>query len=102
MLRDSVPGLGRSPLLARIPRWSVGLLGYLAGVLLAVFVSAGAALAVYAALAGFYLFNHLPEPAGQGHADDDGAQPDGPAGPESLTGPGGPGRPKTPREPADA
>jgi uncharacterized membrane protein len=65
MLRDSVPGLGRSPLLARIPRWSVGLLGYLAGVLLAVFVSAGAALAVYAALAGFYLFNHLPEPAAE-------------------------------------
>ena len=97
MLRDSVPGLGRSPLLARIPRWSVGLVGYLAGALLAAFVSAGAALAVYAALAAFYLFNHLPEPAAPGRpADaDDPAQPDGTAqpdgfpGPESFTGPAG-------------
>jgi uncharacterized membrane protein len=85
MLRDSVPGLGQSPLLARIPRWSVGLVGYLAGVLLAAFVSAGAALAVYAALAVFYLFNHLPEPAGPDRPADaeDGVQP------ESFTGPPG-------------
>jgi uncharacterized membrane protein len=78
MLRDSVPGLGRSPLLASIPRWSVGLAGYLAGVLLAAFVSAPAALAVYAALAAFYLFNHLPEPAGPDAADV-AARPDGAA-----------------------
>jgi uncharacterized membrane protein len=97
MLRDSVPSLGRSPLLAKIPRWSVGLAGYLAGVLLAAFVSAGAALAVYAALAAFYLFNHLPEPAGPGRPADAGdeAQPAGFTGPDSLTrpesftGPGG-------------
>jgi uncharacterized membrane protein len=96
MLRDSVPGLGRSPLLARIPRWSVGLVGYLAGVLLAAFVSAGAALAVYAALAVFYLFNHLPEPAGLDRpvGPDDGAQPDGLTEPDGFTAPGrftGPG-----------
>jgi uncharacterized membrane protein len=91
MLRDSVPGLGRSPLLARIPRWSVGLVGYLIGVLLAAFVSAGAALAVYAALAVFYLFNHLPEPAGPDRpADaDDGVQPESFTGPGSFTGPPG-------------
>jgi uncharacterized membrane protein len=69
-LRDSVPGLGSSPLLSRIPRWSVGLAGYLIGVLIAAFVSAVAGLAVYGALAVFYMFNHLPEPAG----------PDGPDG----------------------
>jgi uncharacterized membrane protein len=63
-LRDSVPGFGRSPLLSRIPRWSVGLVGYLAGVLIAAFASAVAGLAVYGALAVFYLFNHLPEPVG--------------------------------------
>jgi uncharacterized membrane protein len=85
MLRDSVPSLGRSPLLARIPRWSVGLVGYLVGVLLAAFVSAGAALAVYGGLAVFYMFNQLPEPAGPDDAGDagDGAQPGG------FTGPGG-------------
>ena len=91
MLRDSVPGLGRSPLLARIPRWSVGLAGYLAGVLLAAFVSAGAALAVYAALAVFYLFNHLPEPAGPGRPADAGdtPEPDGTVQPASFTAPPG-------------
>jgi uncharacterized membrane protein len=91
MLRDSVPGLGRSPLLARIPRWSLGLAGYLAGALLAAFVSAGAALAVYAALAVFYLFNHLPEPAGPGRpaGAGDGAPPDDRTAPEGCTAPGG-------------
>jgi TMEM175 potassium channel family protein len=64
MLRGSVPGFGRGPVLSRIPRWSVGLVGYLAGVLIAAFASPGAALAVYGALAVFYLFNHLPEPIG--------------------------------------
>jgi uncharacterized membrane protein len=90
-LRDSIPALGRSPLLARIPRWSVGLAGYLAGVLLAAFVSAGAALAVYAGLAVFYLFNHLPEPAGPGRPADagDGAQPEAVTEPEGFTGSGG-------------
>jgi uncharacterized membrane protein len=61
-LRDSIPGFGASPPLQMIPRWSIGLVGYLAGALVAGFVSAGAALAVYGALAVFYLFNHLPDP----------------------------------------
>jgi uncharacterized membrane protein len=64
MLRESIPGFGRGPVLSRIPRWSLGLAGYLAGVLIAAYASAGAALAVYGALAVFYLFNQLPEPAG--------------------------------------
>jgi len=68
LLRDSVPGFGAAPPLARIPRWSVGLLGYLAGTLIAAFVSAAVALAVYGALAVFYLFNHLPDPAAMGES----------------------------------
>jgi len=70
MLRDAIPGLAASGGLARIPRWSIGLAGYLVGVLLAAYVSAGAGLAVYGLLAVFYLFNHLPDPLGE----------DGPAG----------------------
>ena len=65
-LRDSVPGFGATPPLAKIPRWSVGLVGYLAGTLIAAFVSAGVAFAVYGALAVFYLFNHLPDPVAAG------------------------------------
>lgn len=64
MLRQSVPGFGvRLPSGVKFRRWSIGLIGYLAGVLLAAFVSPGAALAVYGLLAVFYLFNHLPNPA---------------------------------------
>jgi len=69
-LRDSVPGFGRGPALSRIPRWSVGLVGYLVGVLIAAFVSATAGLAVYGALAVFYMFNHLPEPRRRGGPDE--------------------------------
>ena len=62
-LRDAVPGFGSGPgLAAKIPRWSLGLVGYAAGVLVAAFWSAGVALAVYGALAVYYLFNHLPDP----------------------------------------
>jgi uncharacterized membrane protein len=62
-LRDAVPGFGRGPgLAAKIPRWSLGLAGYALGVLIAAFWSAGVALAVYGALAVYYLFNHLPDP----------------------------------------
>src|SRR5215469_12079369 len=62
-LRDAVPGFGRPPGLAsKVPRWGLGLAGYLAGVLIAAFWSAGVALAVYGALAVYYLFNHLPDP----------------------------------------
>ncbi|HTS95313.1 MAG TPA: TMEM175 family protein [Streptosporangiaceae bacterium] len=82
MLRDAIPGFGSGTALSRIPRWSVGLLGYLTGVLLAAFVSAAAALAVYGGLAVWYLFNHLPEPAGA-----DG--PDDAAVAEAVTGPPG-------------
>jgi uncharacterized membrane protein len=64
VLRQSVPGFGvRLSPDVKFPRWSVGLIGYLAGALLAAFVSAGAALTVYGLLAVFYLFNHLPDPA---------------------------------------
>jgi uncharacterized membrane protein len=85
MLRDAIPGFGSGPALSRIPRWGVGLIGYLAGVLLAAFVSAAASLAVYGALAVWYLFNHLPEPAGP-------ASPASPADAEQaggFTGPSG-------------
>ena len=61
ILRGSVPRLGTGPVLSKIPRWSIGMVGYAAGTLVA-FVSAGASLAVYGLLAVFYLFNHLPSP----------------------------------------
>jgi hypothetical protein len=68
-LRDAIPGFGAGPgLAARIPRWSIGLVGYLAGALIAAFVSAVVALAVYGALAVFYLFNHLPDPVAVGES----------------------------------
>jgi uncharacterized membrane protein len=62
LLRE-VPRFGTSvvPALA-VPRWSIGLLGYLAGTLIAGFVSAGIGLAIYGLLAVFYLFDHLPDP----------------------------------------
>jgi uncharacterized membrane protein len=76
VLRDAVPGLGTSPGLARFPRWSVGLVGYLAGVLIAAFWSPGLALAVYGALAVYYLFNHLPDPAARPGKPDDAENPE--------------------------
>src|SRR3984893_2318795 len=69
VLRDAIPGFGTGPgLAAQIPRWSIGLVGYLAGTLIAAFVSPGVALAVYGALAVFYLFNHLPAPVTVGES----------------------------------
>jgi uncharacterized membrane protein len=63
-LRDAIPGFGlRLSGGATVPRWSIGLFGYLAGVLIAAFVSPGAALAIYGLLGVYYLFNHLPDPA---------------------------------------
>jgi uncharacterized membrane protein len=63
-LREAIPGFGLSVAPdAKVPRWSIGLFGYLAGVLIAAFVSAGAALAIYGLLGVYYLFNHLPDPA---------------------------------------
>jgi uncharacterized membrane protein len=66
-LREAVPGVRLSPDV-KVPRWSIGLVGYVAGTLIAAFVSPGAALAVYGLLAVFYLFNHLPDPAALGAA----------------------------------
>jgi uncharacterized membrane protein len=64
LLRQSIPGLGvRLSPEVQFPRWGIGLIGYLAGTLIAAFVSPPAALAVYGLLGVFYLFNHLPDPA---------------------------------------
>jgi uncharacterized membrane protein len=60
-LRESVPSFAVGGV--KIPRWSAGLAGYVAGTLIAAFASAGAALAVYGLLAVYYLFEHLPDPA---------------------------------------
>jgi uncharacterized membrane protein len=63
-LRDAVPGFGvRVSPAVKVPRWSIGMAGYVAGTLIAAFASPGAALAVYGLLAVYYLFNHLPDPA---------------------------------------
>ena len=75
VLRDAIPGFGTGPgLAAKTPRWSIGLVGYLAGALIAAFVSPGVALAVYGALAVFYLFNHLPDPVTVGESARDGSE----------------------------
>jgi uncharacterized membrane protein len=81
-LREAIPGFGSGPgPAAKIPRWSLGLLGYLVGALVAGFWSASAALAIYGALAVYYLFNHLPDPvavaelASRDREDDGSARP---------------------------
>lgn len=51
----------RTPLQATI-RFSAGLVGYVAGTLVAL-VSPEAALAIYGVIAVYYLFEHLPDPA---------------------------------------
>ncbi len=43
-------------------QFSAGLFGYMAGTLIAAFVSAVAALAIYGLLAVYYMFEHLPSP----------------------------------------
>jgi uncharacterized membrane protein len=66
-LRGAILQLDARPSVrVHVPRWSIGLIGYLVGTLVAAFVSAAAALAVYGLLAIFYLFNHLPEPYAAG------------------------------------
>jgi uncharacterized membrane protein len=55
-----------------IPRFNGGLAVYVAGTLIAAFVSPLAALIIFGALAVYYLFEHLPSPAseaGPGPAD---------------------------------
>ena len=64
LLRGRPPGFGTGRVLSKIPRWGIGVFGYAVGTLVAGFVSAGAALAVYGLLAIFYLFNHLPNSPG--------------------------------------
>jgi uncharacterized membrane protein len=58
-LLASMPRIGGR---LRIPRWSIGLVGYLIGVVVALAGSAAGALAVYGLLAVFYMFNQLPAP----------------------------------------
>ncbi len=44
-------------------RFTGGLFGYVAGILVAQFISAAAGLVIYALLAVYYVFSNLPEPA---------------------------------------
>jgi uncharacterized membrane protein len=64
----------RSPRTASL-RFSAGLAGYVAATLLAAFVSAGIALALYGVIAIYYLFDHLPDAsvAGPGPAAGEGS-----------------------------
>jgi uncharacterized membrane protein len=48
-----------------VPRFTFGLAAYVAGTLVAAFVSAVAALAVFGLLGVYYLFDHLPAPSGE-------------------------------------
>jgi uncharacterized membrane protein len=62
-----------------LPRWARlrftgGLWGYVAGILVALFISPAAGLVIYALLAVYYIFRNLPEPA-TGEADQVPAQP---------------------------
>ena len=72
--RLGASALTRSPRAASV-RFTAGLGGYLVATLLAAFVSAGVALALYGLIAVYYLFDHLPDPssAGQGPAAGEGA-----------------------------
>jgi uncharacterized membrane protein len=47
-----------------VPRFTGGLVVYVAGTLVGAFVSAVAALVIFGALAVYYLFEHLPNPTG--------------------------------------
>jgi uncharacterized membrane protein len=58
-------------------RFTAGLFGYVIGTLVAAFLSAGAALAIYGLIAVYYLFEHLPAPA----AGDPQEQQDAPSEP---------------------
>jgi uncharacterized membrane protein len=70
----------RTPRVSTV-RFTLGLSGYAAGTLIAAYVSAVAALAIFGVLAVYYLFEHLPDPADDndsGTGGTAGAQ-DGPA-----------------------
>jgi uncharacterized membrane protein len=55
----------REAMLRSLPGFTAGLAVYIAGTLIAAYVSAGAALGIYGALAVYYLFEHLPSPRGE-------------------------------------
>jgi uncharacterized membrane protein len=65
----------RTPRSATI-RFSAGLAGYVAGTVVAAFGLADVALVMYAAIAVYYLFEHLPESAMEAAADPE-TEPDG-------------------------
>jgi uncharacterized membrane protein len=70
-LMASMPRVGGRALpWLRIPRWSIGLIGYLAGVVVALAGSAAGALAIYGLLAIFYMFNQLPPPVSEDSPQD--------------------------------
>ncbi len=69
----------RSPAAASV-RFTVGLAGYVVATLLAAFVSATVALALYGVIAVYYLFDHLPDPSGERQ----GMAGDGPAAIDSF------------------
>jgi uncharacterized membrane protein len=47
-------------------RFTGGLWGYVAGIVVALFISAAAGLVIYALLAVYYIFSNIPEPASDG------------------------------------
>ena len=53
--------------------WTLGGVAYVAGTLIAGFVSAVAGMVIFGALAVYYLFEHLPSPAEEPSADQTGA-----------------------------
>ena len=61
-------------------RFGAGLIGYVAATLLAAFVSAAAALTLYGVIAVYYLFDHLPDPAGADAGSAGAPDPAGAAG----------------------
>jgi hypothetical protein len=63
--RLGASALVRSPRAATV-RFTAGLAGYVVTTLLAAFVSAGIALALYGVIAVYYLFDHLPDASGAG------------------------------------
>jgi uncharacterized membrane protein len=55
----------KEEMLRSLPGFTVGFAVYVAGTLVAAFLWPGAALAIYGALAVYYLFEHLPSPDGE-------------------------------------
>jgi hypothetical protein len=65
--RLGASALTRSPRAASV-RFTAGLGGYVVTTLLAAYVSAGIALALYGVIAIYYLVDHLPDASGAGPA----------------------------------